>query len=46
MLAISLITNMAAGIQKVKLSEQEVIDTAAARAKVLQGLVEGILKRI
>ena len=45
-LAISLITNMAAGIQKVKLSEQEVIDTAAARAEVLQGLVEGILARI
>lgn len=45
-LAISLITNMAAGIQKVKLSEQEVIDTAAARAKILQGLVEGILERI
>ncbi len=45
-LAISLITNMAAGIQKVKLSEQEVIDTAATRAKVLQTLVEGILKEM
>ena len=45
-LAISLITNMAAGIQKVKLSEQEVIDTAAARAEVLQSLVEGIITRI
>lgn len=45
-LAISLITNMAAGIEKKKLSEQEVIDTAAQRAKVLQGLVEGVLARM
>ena len=45
-LAISLITNMAAGIEKKKLSEQEVIDIAALRAKTLQSLVEGVLRKI
>ena len=38
-LAISLVTNMAAGVLEKKLDENEVIETAAARAKVLERLV-------
>lgn len=45
-LAISMVTNMAAGISKVKLDEQEVIDTARARGAVLQKLVTEIIGRI
>lgn len=45
-LAISLVTNMAAGILDVKLDEQEVIDTAAERGAVLQNLVAEIIRRI
>lgn len=42
-LAIGLVTNMAAGVSEKKLSEQEVIDTAAARALTLQTLVEQVI---
>lgn len=42
-LAIGLVTNMAAGVSDQKLSEQEVIDTAAARALTLQTLVEQVI---
>lgn len=45
-LAIGLVTNMAAGVSDRKLSEQEVIDTAAARALTLQALVERIITRL
>ncbi len=45
-LAISLVTNMAAGVTEQKLSEQEVIDTAAARAETLQSLAEAIIANI
>ena len=45
-LAIGLVTNMAAGVSEKKLSEQEVIDTAAARALTLQALVEAVISRI
>lgn len=42
-LAVSLITNMAAGIEEKKLSGAEVIETAARRAKVLEALVRGVV---
>lgn len=45
-LAIALATNMAAGVTEKKLDEQEVIDTAAARAMALQSLVEKIISRL
>lgn len=45
-LAISLVTNMAAGILDVKLDEQEVIDTAAQQGAVLQNLVAEVIHRI
>lgn len=45
-LAISLITNMAAGIQKKKLSGDEVIEIANQRAQVLQQLVAGVVARL
>ena len=45
-LAISLVTNMAAGVLEKKLDENEVIETAAARAKVLERLVTGIVERL
>lgn len=45
-LAISLITNMAAGIEKKKLSGDEVIEIANQRAKVLQALVCGIIAKL
>lgn len=45
-LAISLITNMAAGIEKKKLSGEEVIAIADRRAQVLQGLVQGVVARL
>lgn len=44
-LAIGLVTNMAAGVSEKKLSEQEVIDTAAARALTLEALVERIIAK-
>ena len=45
-LAISLVTNMAAGVLEKKLDENEVIETAAARAKVLERLFTGIVERL
>ncbi len=45
-LAISLVTNMAAGVLEKNLDENEVIETAAARAKVLERLVTGIVERL
>lgn len=42
-LAISMITNMAAGITKEKLSEQEVVDTANRNGKALQSLIGSII---
>lgn len=45
-LAIGLVTNMAAGVTEKKLDEQEVIDTAAARALTLQALVEAVIERL
>ena len=45
-LAISLVTNMAAGVLEKKLDENEVIETAATRAKVLERLVTGIVERL
>ncbi len=45
-LAISLVTNMAAGVTDAKLDEQEVIDTAAQQGAVLQGLVAEVVRRI
>ncbi len=45
-LAISLITNMAAGIEKKKLSGDEVIEIANQRAQVLQTLVSGIIEAL
>ena len=45
-LAISLITNMAAGIEKKKLSGDEVIAIADRRAQVLQDLVEGVVAKL
>lgn len=45
-LALGLATNMAAGVTEVKLSEQDVLDTAASRAKVLQALVEVLIRRM
>lgn len=45
-LAIGLVTNMAAGVSDQKLNEQEVIDTAAARALTLQALVEAVISRV
>lgn len=45
-LAISLITNMAAGIEKKKLSGDEVIAMADQRAAVLQGLIAGIVAEL
>ena len=45
-LAISMITNMAAGILEQKLDGQDVIDTANRRAKVLQTLVSCIVEKI
>lgn len=45
-LAMSLITNMAAGIEKKKLSGDEVIEIANQRAKVLQTLVSGIIQQL
>ena len=37
---------MAAGVTEKKLDEQEVIDTAAARALTLQALVEAVIERL
>lgn len=45
-LAIGLVTNMAAGVSEKKLSEQEVIDTAAAKALTLEALVERVISRV
>lgn len=45
-LAMSLITNMAAGIEKKKLSGDEVIEIANQRAQVLQNLVSGIIAEL
>ena len=45
-MAIGLVTNMAAGVTEKKLDEQEVIDTAAARALTLQALVEAVIERL
>ena len=45
-LAISLITNMAAGIEKKKLSGDEVIAIADQRAQVLQDLVQGVVAKL
>ena len=45
-LAMSLITNMAAGIEKKKLSGDEVIEIANQRAKELQTLVSGIIQQL
>ena len=45
-LAISMITNMAAGILAQKLDGQDVIDTADRRAKVLQRLVSQIVEKM
>lgn len=45
-LAISMVTNMAAGVTKEKLSEQEVIDMAAAKGAALQKLVAEVVARI
>lgn len=45
-LAISLITNMAAGIEKKKLSGYEVIAIADRRAQVLQNLVQGVVAKL
>ena len=45
-LAISMITNMAAGIEQKQLSGDEVIATADRRAKVLLALVEGVVARL
>lgn len=45
-LAISLITNMAAGIEKKKLSGDEVIAIADRRAQVLQDLVQGVVAKL
>lgn len=45
-LAISLITNMAAGIEKKKLSGDEVIEIANQRAQVLQILISGIIAEL
>ena len=45
-LAMSLITNMAAGIEKKKLSGDEVIEIANSRAKVLQALVCKIVSEL
>lgn len=42
-LAISMVTNMAAGITKEKLSEQEVVDTANRNGKALQALIGSII---
>ena len=42
-LGVSLVTNMAAGVTQEKLSEAEVIRTAAQKAQVLQALVTEIL---
>ena len=42
----SLITNMAAGIEKKKLSGDEVIEIANQRAQVLQNLVSGIIAEL
>lgn len=42
-LALGLVTNMAAGVTQEKLSEAEVIRTAAQKAQVLQALVTEIL---
>lgn len=45
-LAIGMVTNMAAGVTREKLSEQEVIDTAAAKGKALQELVAEVVRRV
>lgn len=45
-LAMGLVTNMAAGVSEKKLSEQEVIDTAAAKALTLESLVERIISQL
>lgn len=42
-LAFSLISNMAAGILKQKLTEEEVLETGAKKGKELQGLIEKII---
>ena len=42
----TLCANMAAGVLEKKLDENEVIETAAARAKVLERLVTGIVERL
>lgn len=42
-LAISMVTNMAAGITKEKVSEQEVVDTANRNGKALQALIGSII---
>lgn len=44
--ALSLITNMAAGVENKKLDGDEVIETANRRAKVLESLVTGFVARV
>ena len=44
--AMSLITNMAAGVENKKLDGDEVIETANRRAKVLESLVTGFVARV
>lgn len=45
-LAISLITNMAAGVLDVRLTEEEVLSIGATRADALQSLVKAILLKL
>lgn len=45
-LAISLITNMAAGVLDVRLSEEEVLEIGAKRADTLQKLVKSIIEKL
>lgn len=45
-LGMSLITNMAAGISKVELSEQDVIDTANAASEKMERIICKIIERI
>ena len=46
LLALCLVTNMAAGVEEKMLCENDVIETAARRAKVLGTLVKGILEKL
>ena len=45
-LAISLITNMAAGVLDVRLTEEEVLEIGAKRASTLQTLVKSIIPKL